>query len=686
MAKLLTNREDIEQLLATAHLNLGRVDNIQVYNSLLSPSEDYDNPVMEFIAYMSKPENFWFTCKYLFNIELLPFQLAILQELWVRKSPMLIATRGGGKTWILALYAILRAIFHQGAKVVVVGAAFRQSKFLFEYMESFYQQSPIFQSIVGNRKHEGPKRDIDRCNFYIGDSEIIAIPLGDGTKIRGLRANYIIADEFASIPQEIYEVVIKGFGSVSADPVSRVKDFAQIAILKSLGMYVEADEMEEGMGFGNQTVISGTAYYAFNHFYDYFQRYRNIVRSKGDQRYLEEYVFKGPVPENFDWTHFSVIRLPHTLLPRGFMDEAALIQSQAILHSARFNMEYGAVFARDSEGFYRRTMIEMCVTNEPVSTPDGDAVTFDPLLRGNPNKRYIFGIDPASEKDNFSIVILELNGFHRRVVYCWTVTRQSMRKRLNSQGADTQQSFYNYCARKIRDLMKIFPTEHIAMDAQGGGISIMEALHDSKNMEPGEHAIWPYIKDPNNEKDPFYWEKEGKPTDGEPGLHILHMVEFASADFTFNANHNLRKDLETHSILFPKFDTVLLAEAIATDKSNARIYDTLEDNVVEIEALKDELTTIQHSQTPTGRDHWDTPETIEAGGKRGRLRKDRFSALLMANEVAHVLVNVLESRPHTFVGGYAGQQSSKKSGRLFIGPEHLVSQMTGTYGMGVRRR
>ena len=202
------NKDHIESLLRHAHLNIGDIEKINVGNELILKTRGYDNPIMEFLDFMSKPENFWFTCKYLLNVDLLPFQLCILQELWERKFPMLIATRGAGKTWILALYSLLRAFFMQGCKIIVIGAAFRQSKLLFEYMETFYKNSPVFANMVGAGKGQGPKRDIDRCTFYVGKSEIIAIPLGDGSKIRGLRANYIIADEFASIPQEIFEVVI----------------------------------------------------------------------------------------------------------------------------------------------------------------------------------------------------------------------------------------------------------------------------------------------------------------------------------------------------------------------------------------------------------------------------------------------------------------------------------------------
>jgi len=678
------NKDHIESLLRHAHLNIGDIEKINVGNELISKSKDYDNPVMEFLDFMSKPENFWFTCKYLLNVDLLPFQLCILQELWTRKFPMLIATRGAGKTWILALYSLLRAFFMQGCKIIVIGAAFRQSKLLFEYMETFYKNSPVFANMVGASKGQGPKRDIDRCTFYVGKSEIIAIPLGDGSKIRGLRANYIIADEFASIPQEIFEVVIKGFGAVSANPADKVKEYAQIQKLKELGMYQEAQEIEGELGFGNQTIIAGTAYYAFNHFYEYFVRQREIVRSKGDEKYLEEHVFKGQIPDGFDWTQYSVMRIPEGLLPEGFMDKSQLAQAKAMLHSSRYDMEYEACFAKDSEGFFRRSLVERCVTNNPVTSTSGEEVSFDSMIVGNPNKKYVYGIDPASENDNFSIVVLEKNDDHSRVVYVWTCSRQVMRERIKTKKESNLESFYTYCARKILDLMKIFPTNNIAIDAQGGGIAIMEALHDKNTLRDGEKPVWPYVK--HDDKDPFYWESKDKPTDGEAGLHILHMIQFAKSEFTFKANHNLRKDLETQSLLFPKFDTVLLSEAITDDKLSERHYDTLEDCVMEIESLKDELATIEHSQTSSGRDKWDTPQTVEAGGKKGRLRKDRYSALLMANEVCHTLSNQLEGQEHKFTGGYAQQNKEKRGGQLYTGPDHLVKKMNGVYGIGVRRR
>ena len=677
------NPNQIEQILQESYLGLGDTSQISLDNSLTSDRDEWaiNNPVLELTRHMRNPDNFSWTCKHLLNIDLLPFQVVILKELWTKTFPMLVATRGGGKSWILALYALLRALLCQGSKIIIVGAAFRQSKLLFEYMEGFWRGAPILRSIVGSGKHQGPKRDVDRCTFYIGDSVIMAIPMGDGTKIRGLRANYIIADEFASIPQEIYETVVQGFASVSATPVEGVKDKARNKVLKSLGLWAPPDSQNLISDIGNQSILSGTAYYAFNHFAEYWKKYKAIIESQGDQKKLEE-IFSGEVPMHFDWTKYSIIRLPYHKLPAGFMDDTQVSRAKATIHSSIYQMEYGACFCTDSDGFFRRSLIESCVCHPAINLSSGQ-VEFHAVILGNPNCKYVYGIDPASEKDNFSIVVIEVHEDHRRIVYCWTTTRNQHKEKINKKLVE-EKDFYGYCAKKIRELMRTFPTEHIGIDAQGGGIAIMEALQDPDKFLPGDVPVLPYRVQGN--KDPLWWEKDNKPTDNMPGQHILHMCQFAKADWTSEANHGLRKDFEDKAALLPFFDTWSLGEAIIKDKEDNRIYDTLEDCVMEIEELKDELATIEYSQTGTsGRDRWDTPEVKLPGNKKGRLRKDRYSALVIANMIARTIGKVYSTTEYNPVGGFAGQESSDSSGQLYHGPEHLTRKITGIYGRGVRK-
>ena len=156
------------------------------------------------------------------------------------------------------------------------------------------------------------------------------------------------------------------------------------------------------------------------------------------------------------------------------------------------------------------------------------------------------------------------------------------------KGQIKEKDFYSYCARKIRDLMKLFPCAKIAMDAQGGGIAVMEALHSSNTIGPSEQLFWPVIDE--NKKQPW---------DNEKGLHILEMCQFANYEWYSEANHSLRKDLEDKVLLFPYFDSITLGISNAEDGIKGRTYDTLEDCVMEIEELKNELSTIQMTQTAT---------------------------------------------------------------------------------------
>jgi hypothetical protein len=660
-----------------AWLGLGDLSKIQIpINHMVGRSkEDIENPDLHLLRLLRDPKYFGTTVKLLFDIELHPIQIAILQEFWIRPFPMFVASRGFGKSFLMALYCTLRCILVPGTKIVVVGAAFRQSKIIFEYMETLWRNSPILRSIF-NGNDDGPRRDVDRCTMRLGESWTIAVPMGDGSKIRGLRAHIIIADEFASISPDIYETVVSGFAAVSASPIQNVKEEAKKAAMRQAGLWT--DELEAvQIKKGNQAIIAGTADYSFKHFAQYWKRYKSIINSRGDKHKLEE-IFKGEVPDSFNWQDYSIIRVPYELIPKGFMDDKQVSRAKATIHTGIYNMEYAACFTEDSDGFFRRSLIESCVVNEnkPIVV-SGNPVLFDVSTKGNPNLQYIYGIDPASEKDNFSIIILEVHPDHNRVVYGWTTNRSNFKDRQKT-GLVNEHDFYGFCARKIRNLMRTFPCARIGMDAQGGGVAIEEALHDPGKIEEGESLIWPII-DMNKPKD----------TDDQSGLHILELVQFARADWTAQANHGLRKDLEDKILLFPRFDQITLA--LALDKENkdimttelTNLYDCESECILEIEELKNELTTIVMSQTSTGpnaRDRWDTPEVKLPNGKKGKLRKDRYSALIIANMLARQMSRNLQPTTFDVIGNNLADVG-KTNGQMYKGPNWFTEAAnTNIYG------
>jgi len=650
------------ELARYSHLGLGDITQYDVSGPFANSIIDRQTGIpTNFFETILSPEYLGFVAKNFLGVDLAPFQCAILYDMWIHPFPMLIGSRGLGKSFLLAIYAILKAILVPGTKVVIVGAAFRQSKFLFEYMTKIWRDSEILRDLCGNDGRQGPHTEPDKCTLVLGDSTVTAIPIGDGQKIRGLRANITICDEFASLSRLIFENVIVGFGVVSQNPMLNVKQRAYEKAMKDQGIEVPNATKES-----NQIIISGTAYYAFNHFYEYWMQYKRIILSKGDRQKMEE-IYPDGVPEGVSWKDYTVIRIPYELIPEGFMDAKQVDRAKATIHASIYGMEYGALFATDSNGFYKRSIIEMCVCKDevPIRLASGD-VYFTASTKGRKDRQYVYGIDPAFANDNFSIVILETYADHRRIVYLWT-TNKTHHKHLFKNGLTKEDDYYAFCARKIRDLMVDFPCEAIALDTQGGGYAIQEALASMKHIEHDyEKAILPVI-DPDKEQD----------TDNLPGLHILHLIQFANAEWTNQSNYGMQKDFQDRTLLFPAFDTISIGLAIEDDKRSGRTSNTLEDCILEIEDLKDELASIQHTQTPNGRDKWDTPEIKLAGGKKGRQRKDRYSSLLMANAVARLLSNRPKDKEYVGIGGFVGKVSSNVSGPLMTGPAWYTDPMRG---------
>ena len=101
------------------------------------------------------------------------------------------------------------------------------------------------------------------------------------------------------------------------------------------------------------------------------------------------------------------------------------------------------------------------------------------------------------------------------------------------------------------------------------------------------------------------------------------------------------------------------------------------------EELKDELAMIQMTQTSNGRDRWDTPEVVVGAGKKSKMRKDRYSSLLMANMAARVISRTRTPEEYQFFGGFASSLPSdsdqKKKGNLYSGPNWFTENMKDIY-------
>ncbi len=106
------------------------------------------------------------------------------------------------------------------------------------------------------------------------------------------------------------------------------------------------------------------------------------------------------------------------------------------------------------------------------------------------------------------------------------------------------------------------------------------------------------------------------------------------------------------------------------------------------EDLKNELTTIVMTQTSSGayaRDKWDTPETKGAHGKKGKLRKDRYSSLLISNMIARQLDLTLADVEYNVIGGSTRTIVKSKDSEMYKGPEWFTGGANDDIYIGINK-
>lgn len=134
----------------------------------------------------------------LFDHELFEYQRDFLNAGAKRKA--LICGRQVGKTEVAAIAGLHRAATRKNITVLITAPTQRQSSELFKRVKDLIGGTPI-------------EPEIDRSTQTIielgNDSRIICLPSGqDGNSIRGYTADYIIVDEAAFVPDQVFTSVL----------------------------------------------------------------------------------------------------------------------------------------------------------------------------------------------------------------------------------------------------------------------------------------------------------------------------------------------------------------------------------------------------------------------------------------------------------------------------------------------
>ena len=654
--------------------DISKIPTVDIFDQFFtSPIEEAKKEGMDILRMISEPAFIWMAAKMLLDVTLTPLQAAIYSEIYNRPYPLLVASRGFAKSYGLGVILMLKAalttpIIHggPGMQAVVMGSGFRQSKIIFEYIERLWKQGHMLRSICG--KGDGIHKEQDRFTIQINGNKLIFIPMGDGEKIRGLRATILVVDEINSTNTEILEKVAGGFTAVQSDPIGAVAYYKKAKYLRSIKDYDGLKELADTFTVRkNQIIYMGTAGHQFQPFYKYYNRYKLYIESQGNVDELKKHMPVEEIPDKFNYQDYSICQIPYSLIKddaEGFMDEAAVARSKSLMDSATFDNEYEAVFTKDSAGFFKASVIHR--NKEPYKVKEiGDQVGENYCLG------HLFGIDVASEFDKFAVCVLGIYPNHAKVKCVWTTDRKSFEKR-REMGKTKTSEYYSFCTRRVRELISCFPPlmshptgAYIGCDVGGGGVAIRESFKDLEKLRPGERPIYE-ITDST----------EPKYSDTLEGDHCLYMVSFTKPEIFNDIYFGNSKLLEDGRIKFPEWDQVSIYEAAAADAERMEkflesitekdqelvLYDTLEDTYMEIYKTIDELCSIQATRTANNKITFKAKPVKNAEGRTVYMHKDRATALLIAMLLYKQYIQEIDPMDEMTIGGEIRKRKNRGGG------------------------
>ena len=146
------------------------------------------------------------------------FQSILLNVIDLFPNFIYIASRGTGKSFLIALYAILKAILYPNIRIVISSATKGQSILMIkQYIRYFANEYDLIANEIENINDGISSPSVTFKN----GSEIKAVTAADNA--RGNRCNILILEEFAIMKKSIIDSVLKKFGTVPRQPAYSYK-------------------------------------------------------------------------------------------------------------------------------------------------------------------------------------------------------------------------------------------------------------------------------------------------------------------------------------------------------------------------------------------------------------------------------------------------------------------------------
>lgn len=566
--------------------------------------------------------NLGITFELLTGIRLFPYQEIVLRNWFKHNFCMNIWSRGGSKSFLVAVFCCLYPLFNKNAKIILTSNSFRATRGLMITIEGLLNSKGgqlLRQCFTPDGSRELQfRRGADEIRLNVNGGFIVALPMNN--KLRGFRASVVIADEAAQIPEDIYKSVLVPFLSAK-DNVQEQLEIQEIEdeLIKSGDM---KEEDRTILGTDKKIIALSSASYDFEFLYRLYAGWVNKVLDKTDEKF--ESIDIDDNKRTYFVSRFSYKALPKELVEKEIAEEAKSGDGE---NSASFQREWMALFSSSSDGFFN---IKRLHDN---TIPHGELPCVQ--LKGNKDSKYILAIDPnfsaSKSSDYFAMGVFLLNDDERTLtqVHSYAVPGGKLKDHI-------QYLFY-----LVSNFNIIFITADLS--GEGEGFNFIQTCNESAYFADRNLKLDFIEGDFNNDENYLEELRKSKNSYNLLNKRIVYRQVF-NATWLRKANEHLQSQIDRGKM---KFASPLIAHDVALDSALKGDYrqlfpDNLEKDVYDWADVQDNLITqtkaqlalIEVKTTASGNVSFDLPQNLRRSKSPERARKDNYSVALMATWLA----------------------------------------------------
>lgn len=557
--------------------------------------------------------NLGYTMEMATGQKLLALQEIIMNGMFMKDYSLIVGGRGFGKSWLIAVFCCLYAVFYPNTKICIVANNFRRSRSIFEQIETFLNQKEAF--LLRQCFTNKPKKLNDCLSWTLPNGSVIfALPLSNGEGLRGTRANVLIIDEALLISESIQEKVLRPFLTAKQN----VKELIELKEIEdrliSQGLMTEG---ERTPAQNNKMILMSSASYQFEYLYKIYQSYLENIEKP-----------KAGAPS------YMACRISYEAVPKGtIIDDSVIVAAQnGGATNAIFQREYCAMFVDASEGYFNVRNLHDCTVK------DGELPTVQ--IKGQKGAQYLLAIDPSysssKSSDFFAMGVYMIVPEERRIVQVHTY----------GQAGKDLKEHYEYLAYILTN----FNIVYTIIDASG--TEFVDSFNESV-LATSQGLKLQYFKDVDMDADNYLEQVSELKTQWNLLTRTIVYPQKFSSETIRRMNEYLQGGITAKKVWFAgriaaNEDAFTAAKTISLpfsfkDKNGEEYTPTefLEAQDDWIAQTKRQLALIEVKSTPLGTLQYDIPSHLKKSTLEDRARRDNYTCMLMAYTASKHLFDML---------------------------------------------